>query len=750
MSTESNSVRRPTARLRAVLAATALAATALLPRGLGAQEVRGRVTFEGVPTGSVQVIAGRLTSPLAGAVTGSDGRFRLAGLPPGEVTLTFRAPGYATAERVVRVPSSGVANVAVSLDAAAIELNPVVVTGTLSEQRVKDSPVKVEVVSPRLLERNASQSLMDAVGRVNGLYEQVDCGVCYTNSIRINGMEGPYTAVLIDGMPIMGALASVYGLNGIDPRMVEQVEILKGPQSTLYGTEAMGGVINIITRDPRFAPKFGVDVNASDLGQLNTQIMWAPTTGNVSSLLSANVQHNDRFVDRNGDAFTDLTLDTRATVFGKTEFYRNGVEQLGLTAKLYFEDRFGGLEEWTPADLGSSTVYGESIETRRAEFMARGRLPVPDVRAQFSYTYHDQESWYGDLFYGARQHVAFGQLVWDPPEGRSFDVMAGAALRWDDYDDETPATPQSDTRVIPGLFAEATWFPVERVAVLAGARVDRQDDHGTIFAPRATLKIEPWRNGTLRGSFGTGFRIVNLFTEDHAALTGARQVVIAEGLDPEESRSFAANLNQVFEFGANNMMLDVDVFHTEFTNRIIPDYDTNPNQIIYANLAGTSVSRGFAVSLNQNFGDTPLLYNVGFTLQDVYEESDAGGRQAIPFAADYTGTWGAQYTFEGVLEGLDVAYTGQLVGPMRLPEFTEPVPRPTRSGAFTQHDVQFNLAVDTGREVYVGIENLNDFRQPSPLIDPANPFGDDFDTAYAYGPVVGRRFFAGVRFTRGR
>jgi outer membrane receptor for ferrienterochelin and colicins len=728
----------------------ALVALALSPDSLRAQEVTGRVTAEGAPVGSVQVVAGRLASPLAGGLTGSDGRFRLTGLEPGDITLTFQSMGYATTERVVTVPASGSVHLDVALTATPVDLNPIVVSASLSEQRVRDTPVKVEVISPRLLERNASQSLIDAVGRINGLYEQVDCGVCYTNSIRINGMEGPYTAVLIDGMPIMGALASVYGLNGIDPRMVEQIEILKGPQSTLYGTEAMGGVINVITRDARFAPRYGVDVNTSDLGQINTQVMWAPTRGNVSSLLSANVQHNDRFVDRNNDTFSDLTLDTRATFFGKTQVYRNGVEQFGITGKLYWEDRFGGLDEWTERDLGSSTVYGESIETRRAELMARGRLPFPDVRAQLSYTYHDQDSWYGDTFYGARQHIAFGQLVWDPARRGNFDVMAGTSLRWDDYDDETPATPQSDTRVIPGVFGEATWIPAERVALLAGARVDHQDRHGTIVAPRATLKVEPWRNGTLRGSFGTGFRIVNLFTEDHAALTGARQVVIAEGLEPEESRSFSANLNQIFELGVNNMMIDVDVFHTEFTNQIIPDYDTNPNQIIYANLNGTSVSRGFSVSMNQNFGDIPFLYNLGFTLQDVYEESTAGDREAIPFAADYTGTWGAQYTFERVLGGLNVAYTGQLVGPMRLPEFTEPEPRPTRSQAFTQHDIQFSVEVNEGREFYLGVENLNDFRQPSPVIDPGNPFGPNFDTAYAYGPVVGRRFFAGVRLTQGR
>ncbi len=742
----SPALRHASLRLIFALVAVLLAG----PASLAAQTVTGRLTSAGEAIANVQVIAGRLASPLAAAVSQRDGSFRITGLPRGEVTLTFRGLGYETVERVVDVPASGTVTLEVDLTAVTFEMNPIVVTGSLAEQRVKDSPVKVEVVSQRLLERNASRSLMDAVGRVNGLYQQVDCGVCYTNSIRVNGMEGPYTAILIDGMPIMGALASVYGLNGIDPRVVEQIEILKGPQSTLYGTEAMGGVINVITKDPRFAPRFGLDMNFSDLGQLNTQLMWAPNSENVSALVTGSLQHNDRFVDRNQDAFSDLTLDTRATLFGKAGIYRNGVERIGLSAKLYYEDRFGGLDEWTESDLGSSTVYGESIQTQRAEVMMRARTPWENVRFMGSYTWHDQESWYGDLFYGARQDIAFGQLVWDPAEGRNFDVMAGTSIRWDRYDDETPATPQDDTRFIPGVFAEGTWFPTEKLALLAGARVDRQDDHGTIFAPRATLKADVWENGTLRGSFGTGFRIVNLFTEDHAALTGARQVIIAEGLEPEESVSFAANFNQILEFGDRNMMIDVDVFRTEFSNRIIPDYDTNPNQIIYANLVGTSVSQGFSVSMNQNFGDTPFLYNLGFTVQDVFEEGDAGVREAVPFAADYTATWGAQYTFRSILGGLGVAYTGQMVGPMRLPEFTEPVPRPTRSERFTQHDVQLDLAVGDGREFYFGVENLGDFRQPSPLIDPANPFGDTFDTAYAYGPVVGRRVFAGVRLTRGR
>lgn len=153
--------------------------------------------------------------------------------------------------------SAGTTTVDITLENAVLANEELVVTGTMREQYVKDSPVKVSVVNAERLQRGkASSNLMDLIGSVNGLTTQLNCGVCGTNAIRINGVEGPNTAVLIDGMPIMGALASVYGLNGISPSTIDQVEVIKGPQSTLYGTQALGGVVNIITKDPENTPAF--------------------------------------------------------------------------------------------------------------------------------------------------------------------------------------------------------------------------------------------------------------------------------------------------------------------------------------------------------------------------------------------------------------------------------------------------------------------------------------------------------------
>src|SRR5215216_5628397 len=143
------------------------------------------------------------------------------------------------------------------------DLEEIVVSGTMKEISRSESPIPVEILTPKLFQKNPTPSLFEAVGMINGVQPQLNCNVCNTGDIHINGMEGPYTMILIDGMPIVSSLSTVYGLSGIPNSMVKRIEVVKGPASTLYGSEAVGGLINIITRDPLTADKFKADVSAT-------------------------------------------------------------------------------------------------------------------------------------------------------------------------------------------------------------------------------------------------------------------------------------------------------------------------------------------------------------------------------------------------------------------------------------------------------------------------------------------------------
>jgi outer membrane receptor for ferrienterochelin and colicins len=679
-----------------------------------------------------------------GTLSGESGTFVLREVSPGDVVLRATTQGYRVSEVSVRVQAGATAEVSFVLLPDPIGLDAVTITGTMRRTSVSASPVKVEIVPATVLQRSLTNNLTEALQYVNGLYNQVDCGVCYTNNIRINGMEGPYTAVLIDGMPILSSLASVYGLNGINPALVERVEILKGPASTLYGSEAMGGVINIITKDPRFAPRLAIDASTSSDLEGNLDFGVASEPGDLSAVLSGNLAYNSRFVDRIGDGFSDFPMNRRGVLFGKVDFAPEGRPRAALTTRYLYEDRFGGVEEWTRRDRGSSEVYGESIHTHRLELLGSYLFPVRSgLRFEGSYTWHDQDSWYGDEYYAATQHIVFGNLLWSRAAG-AHQFIVGATARWQAYNDNTPATAEgADRRFIPGLFAQDELQVGPSLTLLGGARLDHHRAHGAIASPRLAVKWNPARRTALRLNTGTGFRVVNLFAEDHAALTGAREVVIAEALEPERSRSVSLNVNQIVEFGPNPMMIDVDLFHTRFSNQILPDYDVDPRLIVYENLRGHAVSRGVAVTVNQNVDFDRFLWTAGITLQDVYTVQEGIQEDAF-FAPEARVILGATYQPRSLPLRLD--YTGTVTGPMRLPEYDPPFERPTRSPTFSLHNLQGSWSVTEGTQIYAGVKNLFNYVQPTPLVAPEDPFGEDFDTAYVYGPMRGRHFLLGVRY----
>ncbi|MFN2327140.1 MAG: TonB-dependent receptor domain-containing protein [Gemmatimonadales bacterium] len=709
--------------------------------------VMGTVLADGEPVPFAQVgVKGYAARTLANA----EGRYVLAGLKPGRYVLLVSSLGYGTTEVAVAVEAELTVRQDVRLTREAIGMNPIVVTATRKQTFVSESPVKVDVVPARFLQTMASSSLMESIQHVNGLYVQNDCAVCYTNNIRINGMEGPYTSVLIDGQPIMSSLASVYALNGINPALIERIEIIKGPSSTLYGSDAMAGVINVITKDPRFAPRLSLNVQRTDHGSTSLDVSLAPAgAGPVQALLSGSYHRQGEFLDANGDNYADITLDTRVTLFGKVHVDAQRGGGLSVVGKYYHEDRFGGERGWTKEHRGSGEVYGESIYTDRFELLGNWGLPLQDedVRVEFSATHHVQDAYYADTPYNAEQQVLSATLLWDRSLGLRNDFIAGVGADLESFDDESPATAEPVRSVTPGAFVQNEYSAGEGLKLLGGLRFDHHGHHGLILSPRAAIKAELFDATTVRVNAGTGFRVVDLFTEDYASLTHTRRLVTADDLDPERSYNLTVNLNQVVDWGNNPMMIDVDGFYTYFTNRIIPDYDSDPARIVYHNLDGFGVTRGIGISLNQNMTVLPFFYTLGLTVQDVFYE-DGGVREDELFAAEYKAVWSATYRVEPLRLALD--YAGTVVGPMRLPAYEAPFQRSTRSEPYSVHNLMATWTAAAGVELYAGAKNLFDFAQPSPIVDPENPFGDRFDTAWVYGPIYGRSLVLGGRYLLGR
>jgi hypothetical protein len=267
--------------------------------------------------------------------------------------------------------------------------------------------------------------------------------------------------IMIDGMPIVSGLSSVYGLSGIPNALIERVEIVKGPASSLYGSEAVGGLINIITKKPQNAAAFSGDIFSTSWGELNTDLGFKFKAGKTAEVLTGvNYFKYGNRIDNNKDLFTDVTLQDRISVFQKWNFNRKENRQFSLAARYNYEDRWGGDVTWDKSYRGGTLRYGESIYTNRWEMLGTYQLPIKEpVMFSWSLNDHDQNSVYGNTIYKARQKVAFGQLSWDK-KIKNHDLLFGSALRYTFYDDNTPATAlpnglNNTERVwLPGIFVQ--------------------------------------------------------------------------------------------------------------------------------------------------------------------------------------------------------------------------------------------------------------------------------------------------------
>ena len=725
------------------------------------QIVKGIVLFEGIPLEGASVIVKDFN---VGTITDASGAFSLtlSNIKNPKITISYL--GYKSFNLKITKISNDLGNIELVSDD---KLDEVVISGTLKPVSRLKSPVSVEVYAESFFKANPTSSIFEALDIINGVRPQLNCNVCSTGDIHINGQEGSYTMILIDGLPIVSGLSSVYGLSGIPQSLIERIEIIKGPASTLYGSEAIGGVINLITKIPENASRFSFDSFTSNWGDLNLDLGHQyRLSKKINGLLGVNYFKYSNPVDNNSDGFTDLTLQDRISVFNKL----NIGKRLSFASRFVYEDRWGGEMNWNPTFRGGDLVYGESIYTSRVELFGTYKFNN-EISFQFSFNDHNQNSVYGTTLFKADQSIAFGQFIWNRTI-KKHDLVIGAAYRFTFYDDNTTATfneflgiNKEEITQLPGVFIQDEIQFNEQNSLLLGFRYDYNSIHGTIFTPRLNYKISNQDlSSILRISIGSGYRIAQIFTEDHAALTGARDVVFLNDLDPE--MSWNINLNYVYKMYLKQghiLNFDASIFRTDFSNKILPNYDTDPNLIIFDNLSGKSVTQGISLNFNSVF-QNGLRISLGATYIDSY--IDSKGLKTIPYLTEkFQGVWNIKYEFQKSNITLD--FTGTITGPLKLPLLGDLDPRSQFSPTFNIINLQLTKGWNNSYELYGGVKNILNFtpadnsiaRAFDPFdrevkfdasgaaqVSPGNPYALTFDPSYVYASNQGSRFFIGFRY----
>lgn len=721
----------------------------------------GRVISNGSPLPGASVI---ISGTKIGTITDQYGNFTLNISKIKNPKIIISYLGHKSFSQKVNNNIKNIGSIELEIDD---QLNEVVITGTLRPVSKLNSPVPVEVYTKDFFKGNPTPSVFESMGVINGVRPQLNCNVCSTGDIHINGQEGSYTMVLIDGLPIVSGLSTVYGLSGIPQSLVEQVEIVKGPASTLYGSEAIGGLINLITKMPSNTPKLSFDSYTSGWGELNTDLGYKYNLKNkIQGVLGVNYFNYSNPIDNNNDGFTDLTLVDRISIFNKLNFN----DKLSVATRYIYEDRWGGQINWSNKYRGGEEIYGESIYTSRVEVFGKYNFNK-NLFFQFSFNDHDQNSVYGSTIYNAKQSISFGQLIWTK-NLKNNSLLFGLAYRLTYYDDDTTATfndvsfsNDAEITKLPGLFIQDEIKINDLNTILIGLRYDNNSIHGNIFTPRLNYKItDKEKSSILRLSIGSGYRIARVFTEDHAALTGARDVVFLNDLKPE--RSWNTNINYVKKiYAKQGYILDFDssIFWTKFSNKIVPNYDSNPNLIIYDNLNGRSITKGASISFNSLFNNG-LRINIGATYID--SSIIENGEEFTPYLTEsFQGVWKVEKQF--IESNYKIDLTGNIVGKMRLPRLGPLDPRTEFSPVFSIINLQITKSLKN-YEFYGGVKNLLNFTPAKNSIarsfDPfdkevifdqngnatqtiENPYALTFDPSYVYASNQGIRYFFGMRWS---
>lgn len=720
-----------------------------------------------------QIITGSVTNdkqdPLAGAsvvwlgaangvVTGVTGAFEIYATGISNKILIAAASGYLTDT----IEITGQTSVVFRLRKAT-SMEEVVVQSRRDGVMISSiQPIKTEQITQTELKKSACCDLAGCFETQTTVQPQTTNVLTNSKELRILGLAGVYNQILIDGFPLIQGLSYTYGISSIPGTLVDNIYVSKGANSVLQGFESMSGQINVETKEPDKTDQLLLNGYINNFMEKHLNANFAFRKRKWSNLTAVHTVQPANEIDRDDDNFLDLPLLTRYLITNKWK-YGNEREwgwnsRIGL--RVFSEQRIGGQTFFNDeTDKGSTRVYGQTVNINQPEIWTKTGYRINDAHniVFFASAFHQrQNSFFGTVGYEAQQQNVYGNIQYELTYA-SHDLKTGISYRHLNLTEEISFTDNFLLRTydgnyrriehIPGFFAEHTMrFFNNKLTWIAGVRADHHNQFGFQFTPRTLLKYDITPRLIIRANAGTGWRTVNLFSENIGLLVSSRNIVFAAPLRPERAVNYGINLTQKFESEQSDFSgyLSIDFYRTDFQNQIFPDYDTDPTKAFVSNFSGTSISNGFQAELSFNIFKRVAI-KTGYNFLDVYREI-AETRQSLPFNPRHKVL--SSLSYNPLTEQFHIDMNIHWYGAQRLPDTrTNPAPfqRPDFSRPYTLVNLQFTYNLTTV-ELYAGCENIFDFRQLQPIISWQDPFSLYFDTSSVWGPTRGREVYMGVRF----
>lgn len=717
-----------------------------------------------------------------GTTTDVTGHYMLIDLPAGTHIIVATSMGYSTVKKEVRIKENELLEINFVLEAETMAIDEVVVTGTKTFKRQTDAAVIVNVIDSKLLSQTQSCNISEGLRFQPGLRVETDCQTCNYTQLRMNGLGGGYSQILINGRPIFSPLTGLYGMEQIPANMVDRIEVVRGGGSALYGSSAIGGTVNIITRIPREA---GYDFSTTSQ-LINGQALDNMLAGNINMLThkrnaGASIFVNRRVrqsYDHNGDNFSELP-ELRNNSFGANLFYKPTFNQkLEISLSSLTEYRYGG-------EMIDDAAHMAQQSEERTHYVFMGS-------ADYQVNFNQENSSFITYLAGQqtnRRHytgiipddsVDILNHVFDPPYGYTYNstlqagtqlnhrmsdflgginvITIGAEYVYDDVLDTIPAYNYEidQTTGIFGAFLQSDWEIRKGFTFLAGLRADKHNlVDRVILSPRLSLLYKLKTFTQFRLTWGTGFRAPQAFDADmHIAFSGGgiSRISLSPNLVEERSNSLSGSVN--YDKATEKLIagFTIEGFYTKLDNAFFLQPvggDEFGSIFEKRNGAGASVQGG-TLELRANF-NKKMQVEGGFTLQSsLFDEAieNIEGEEPKREFLRTPNQYG--YLTYSLTPGdkFNASFTGVYTGPMELVHFAgspeQLVDEYVTSPEFFELNIKVGYTfqvekVDTGIEFFGGVKNIT------------NAYQNDFDTGknrdsgYIYGPGSPRTYYIGLR-----
>ena len=580
-----------------------------------------------------------------------------------------------------------------------------------------------------------------------------------TKQIKMLGLSSPYLLISEENIPMVRGASQIYGLTFTPGTWIQSIQITKGAGSVVNGFESIAGQINTEIQKPSSDAPVFINAYTSVNGRqefnahFNTKFNEKWSAGSYVHLN----QRTQKF-DKNADQFLDVPISKQINILNRWQYTDASKGWVGFASLRFLDDsKQTGSTSFDPkAHKNTMSFWGSEIETQRLDASVKIGYVFPKTTYksfgfQAAYSNHDQDSYFGLRSYEIEHKSFFTNLLFNSIISNTKNKFkTGINFSFDEYNEQVDLIDYQRRDEVVGAFFEYSYDSLDKLSLTAGIRIDSHNRLGTFITPRVHVRYNPWDRSVLRASIGSGRKVANIFAENQKLFGTNRLIQVKEnggsiyGLRPEKAWNYGLSFRQGFTLFENLGDVTVDFYRTQFEDQVVVDWE-QASHIRFYNLDGSSYANSFQLEIDYvPFRNTALrLAYKNYQVKTTY------GTQTLqkPLQPKQRFFANFEYRLENEEKGSQwkADWTYHYVGEQRLPSNSRDGVE-FLSKSYGLLNMQITRVFSTRFEVYLGGENLGNYKQLNPIVGSENPFGTTFDTSLVYAPIFGKMFYAGLRF----